>query len=266
VSRDRENRISMAETSDPNPISPTPSVEPKGGHDTEQQRPRAEKDGDSAPDDAPGREFGDQASILGIPEAELTPKVQAAMSALMSRAARLMEEAEQLREQAAYLEDVSDQDPLLPILNRRALLRELAQALTQAEQTETTSSFLYLDVVNADDTKRRLGRAAAEALLVHAASTAARALRTSDVIGSLGGYDFGVVLALAKGDAAADKAGELVAILEATPLRWREHTVALKIAWALHEFGPSESVDDVLTAAEPARPAKANIRERERDQ
>ena len=134
----------MAEISEPNPISPAPSVEPKGKRDTEQPQSRAEKEGDSAPEDAPGRDFGDQASILGIPEAELTPMVQAAMSALMSRAARLMEEAEQLREQAAYLEDLSDRDPLLPVLNRRALLRELAQVLAQAEQTETTSSFLYL--------------------------------------------------------------------------------------------------------------------------
>ena len=252
----------MAEISEPNPISPAPSVEPKGKRDTEQPQSRAEKEGDSAPEDAPGRDFGDQASILGIPEAELTPKVQAAMSALMSRAARLMEEAEQLREQAAYLEDLSDRDPLLPVLNRRALLRELAHVLAQAEQTETTSSFLYLDVMNAEATKRRMGRAAAEALLIHAASTAAGALRTSDVIGSLGGYDLGVVLALAKGDAAADKAGELVSILEATPLRWREHTVAVKIAWGLHELDPSESVDDVLTAAERARPATADYRRR----
>ena len=106
-------------------------------------------------------------------------------------------------------------------------------------------------------------RAAAEALLVHVASTAAGALRTSDVIGSLGGYDLGVVLALAKGDAAADKAGELVSILEAVPFRWREHKLAVKIAWGLHELGPSESVDDVLTAAERARLATADIREEE---
>ena len=256
----------MAEISEPNPISPAPSVEPKGGRDTEQGRARAEKKGDSAPDDGPGREFGDQASILGIPEAELTPKVQAAMSALMSRAASLMEEAEQLREHAAYLEDLSDRDPVLPVLNRRALVREVAHVLKQAEQTETTSSFLYLDVMNAEETKRRMECAAAEALLIHAASVAAGALRTTDVIGSLGGYDLGVVLALAKGDAAADKAGELVSILEATPLRWRERMVAVKIAWGLHELKPSESVDDVLTAAERARRAMADVRGGEPDQ
>ncbi len=253
----------MAEISDPIPIPPAPSVEPKDRRDPEPRHPRAAKEGDSAPEDAPGRDFADQASILGIPEAELTPKVQAAMSALMSRAARLMEEAEQLREQAAYLEELSDRDPLLPVLNCRALLRELAHVLQQAEQTETTSSFLYLDVTSAAETKRRMGRAAAEALLVHVASTAAGALRTSDVIGSLGGYDLGVVLALAKGDAAADKAGELVSILEAVPFRWREHKLAVKIAWGLHELGPSESVDDVLTAAECARLATADIREEE---
>ena len=188
------------------------------------------------------------------------------MSALMSRAASLMEEAEQLREHAAYLEDLSDRDSVLPVLNRRALVRELAHVLKQASQTETTSSFLYLNVMNAEETKRHMGHAAAEALLIHAASVAAGALRTTDVIGSLGGYDPGVLIALAKGNAAADEAGELVSILEATPLRWRERIVAVKIAWELHELKPSESVDDVLTAAERARRAVADVRGGEPDQ
>ena len=70
------------------------------------------------------------------------------------------------------------------------------------------------------------------------------------------------MLALAKEDAAADKVGKLVSILDATPLRWRDRTVAVKIAWGLHELDPTESVDDVLTAAARARTAVADQRGR----
>ena len=76
---------------------------------------------------------------------------------------------------------------MLPVLNHRALLREFAHVLKQAGQTETTSSSPYLKVINAEVTKRGMGRAATEALLIHLASVAAGALRTSDVIDSLGG-------------------------------------------------------------------------------
>ena len=71
--------------------------------------------------DAPA---SDSVSIVGIPETELTPKVQAAIQKLMSEVERLRTSLNMAHERVAYLERLADEDTLIPIYNRRAFVRE----------------------------------------------------------------------------------------------------------------------------------------------
>src|SRR5262245_8336740 len=67
------------------------------------------------------------ASVLGIPEAEVTPRVRDAIMTLMHEVDRLRREVEQMRERVEDLAKAADQDVLLPILNRRAFVREVSR-------------------------------------------------------------------------------------------------------------------------------------------
>ena len=62
------------------------------------------------------------ASILGIPDAELTPKVQGAILHLMEEIDLLRRELGQSRQRIAYLEQLADQYALAPAANRRGCL------------------------------------------------------------------------------------------------------------------------------------------------
>src|SRR5262245_12698880 len=60
---------------------------------------------------------GDVATVMGIPETEFTPKVRAAIMALMEEVAALRRELAQSNQRIQHLERLADQDTLAPVAN-----------------------------------------------------------------------------------------------------------------------------------------------------
>jgi len=79
----------------------------------------------------------DTASVMGIPEAELTPHVRAAITMLMEEVARLRDELRLTKRRISDLEELADTDALLPVINRRAFVRELSRMMSYAERYGT---------------------------------------------------------------------------------------------------------------------------------
>ncbi len=69
------------------------------------------------------RSIADVTSVMDIPETEFTPKVRAAILALMQEIESLREELRQSRSRVDHLEHLVDQDTLAPVANRRAFVR-----------------------------------------------------------------------------------------------------------------------------------------------
>ena len=67
------------------------------------------------------------ASVLGIPEAEFTPRVRDAIMTLMGEVDSLRRELDKTRTRLDEVEEAADRDQLLPLLNRRAFVRELTR-------------------------------------------------------------------------------------------------------------------------------------------
>ena len=165
---------------------------------------------------APVRRTGDTASIMGVPEAELTPNVQRALLTLMGEVDQLRRETEALRAKVRDLESLADRDVLLPVLNRRAFLREVSKALSLAERHDAPSALVYFDLNGFKAINDTYGHAAGDEALKVVADTLSSKLRDTDAVGRLGGDEFGVVLVLTAVEAAERKAEELAdAIAEA---------------------------------------------------
>lgn len=233
----------MAEISQPSAIG---AVTPADAHGERQDRrgnKRREERWSSRP-------VADVAFVLGIPEKELTPKVQEALNGIMREFDALRDKHDRLTDQMAYLQDLADSHAFLPIRNRRVLLRELARIIGQAERNQMMNSFLYLHLVPYDDIRFKHGHAAAEAALGQVAEVLRQGIRASDVVGSLDGSDFGIILTLTHGDAALDKARALVRAVEDEPFMWNNDRIDLTLAWGLHVFGAGEEATGVLDAAD----------------
>ena len=78
--------------------------------------------GDAPPPEA--ARAADSSAIMGIPEAELTPKVRDAIMTLMREVETLRRELLRSNARLADLEKLADQDALVPLHNRRAFVRE----------------------------------------------------------------------------------------------------------------------------------------------
>ncbi len=220
--------------------------------------PRAGAPGrpEGTPRAEPSRAAADTASVLGIPEAELTPKVRQAIMTLMGEVERLRQELERTQARVAYLEKLADLDSLAPIANRRAFVRELTRFLAFAERYGTPSSLIYLDVNGLKAINDTYGHAAGDAALLQVASTLVANVRRSDVVARMGGDEFAVLLSHADEATATEKARAIVAIVESQGLDWNGGKVPLSLAFGVHTFTGGEDTSEAIAAADRKMYAK----------
>ncbi len=192
------------------------------------------------------------ASILGIPEAEFTPKVRDAIMGLMSEVDTLRRELNQTRARLDEVEKSADQDGMLPLLNRRAFVRELTRHISFAGRYNTPTSLIYFDLNHLKQTNDTYGHAAGDAVLAHFAEVLTAHVRESDCVGRLGGDEFGVLLSHANQDQALKKADALAKKLEASPTKWEGNIIPVSFAYGAFELKSGDNPDVAMARADQA--------------
>lgn len=121
------------------------------------------------------------------------------------------------RQRIKELERQVDEDPLLPLLNRRGFIRELNRALAFARRYGARASLVYLDLDRFKAVNDTYGHAVGDKVLAGVAELLLANVRDSDVVGRLGGDEFAIVLWNTEGAAAAAKAADLAQAIAAAP-------------------------------------------------
>ncbi len=190
------------------------------------------------------------ASVLGIPEAEFTPRVRDAIMTLMGEVDSLRRELQQTRERLEEVEKSADQDHLLPLLNRRAFVRELTRYISFAQRYGTPATLLYFDLDGFKQVNDTYGHAAGDAVLAHFAQTLLGQTRDSDVIGRLGGDEFGVLLAHASVEQGRRKADSLAAKLRSQPTMWQGKAIPTAFSSGAFELKSGDTADLAMARAD----------------
>ena len=201
---------------------------------------------------APAPVTADVATIAGLSEADLTPKVRQALDLLMTEVQRMREELSQARHRINYLEKLADEDALVPVANRRAFVREMTRVVAYSERYGASSSVLYFDINGFKEINDRFGHVAGDAALRQIAEILAENVRESDIVGRLGGDEFGVILAQADAEAAAEKATSLSAMIAATPFEWEGNKLSLSVSYGAYSFSGKEDAGEALQRADQA--------------
>ncbi|MCB2113462.1 MAG: GGDEF domain-containing protein [Parvularculaceae bacterium] len=217
------------------PGGPTPPQRPEG----------AAPSGRAAPSRAAAPV--DVVAIAGIPESEMTPRVRAALTSLMVEVSTLRRELSAAKEQLVELEELARTDPLTGVLNRRAFVEELNRALAVVQRYGHPASLAFIDLDDLKKINDRFGHAAGDAALIHAAELIGANIRATDIFGRLGGDEFAIILTNTPKEAAAAKAGALVALVResASP---GEYGVA--ITAGVVEISPDLTAESALIAAD----------------
>lgn len=192
----------------------------------------------------------DVVSVAGIPENELTPRVRDALTSLIAEVQSLREELTNARAEMTELRALAETDPLLDVPNRRAFVRELDRSLALNERHNTPASLIFIDLDDLKVLNDTHGHAAGDAGLKHIARILSDNIRQTDILGRLGGDEFGLILNQTDYAIATQKAEALRAIISEKKMKLDNHEIALKISFGVVPLQNSTSADDALKAAD----------------
>jgi diguanylate cyclase (GGDEF)-like protein len=194
----------------------------------------------------------DVLSVAGIGDTELTPKLRQALAGLLNEVEQLKRELGEARARIGYLERLADEDPLMPVANRRAFVRELTRMMSFTQRYGSGASIVYFDIDSLKQINDRHGHAAGDAALLQVARILLENVRDTDVVGRLGGDELGVLLMQTDQALAEQKAAQLAAAIAAHPLPWQGREIRLGVAFGVHSFSGRETVGDAIDAADRA--------------
>jgi len=206
----------------------------------------------------------DTVTIMGIPSSEMTPKVHTAIMTFLAEVDTLRQDLALAHRRIDELERLVDLDPLVPVSNRRAFVREVSRAVSFAERYGTKSTLIFFDVNNMKTINDTFGHAAGDKALMHVAESFSEGVRDLDVVGRLGGDEFGVLLAQIGEDAALKKAQDLINRVENTPITWDGVEMNVYLAHGGYSFCPGQAPAEAL--AEADRKMYENKRARKAEQ
>lgn len=189
-------------------------------------------------------------SVSGIGADGFSPEVKRAIGALSGEIERLRRELDWIKSREAKLVRLADAHSTMPILSRRAFVREVTRVLDHVGQLSTPASLVALHLVNGEDIRRALGRRAADQALSHVCRVMAEVLHPTDKIGGLGGYDFGVILLVADLDAALEKAAALSAAIGEHPFPWQDENIPLTAAAGVSVLEEGAALETVMANVE----------------
>lgn len=195
---------------------------------------------------------GATASVLGIPESEFTPRVRDAIVTLMGEVDSLRRELQATRNRLDEAEKNADQDQLLPLLNRRAFVRELTRYIAFAGRYGTPASLIYFDLNGFKAINDSYGHAGGDAVLKNFAGVLSDNVRDSDCVGRLGGDEFGVLLSHADQAQAHKKADILAEKLRAAPTSWASKSIPVSFAYGAFELKSGDDADLAIARADEA--------------
>lgn len=198
------------------------------------------------------RKRGPQKVLSGLSGDELEPQVRSAVMALMDEVDRLRGELLAANQRVTELEDMADEDPLVPVLNRRGFERELERTLAYVKRYGGPVTLIYLDLDDFKGVNDQYGHAGGDAALRHFAYILLENVRRSDVVGRLGGDEFALLLHRADLASAKMKADRLAEQVSRERVSYGDKEITLGVTSGATELKDNDTVASVLERADRA--------------
>lgn len=161
----------------------------------------------------------DLLAAIGLDPQALPVRERAAIEALAGEVLSLREDRARLKQELETAAHLADRDALCPIFNRRAFERELAREISLAERYGTPLCMIFIDLDRFKLINDRFGHATGDTVIRHVAETLVENLRQSDIVGRLGGDEFGIAFTHAELSDANTKAMKLESLIGAIVVR-----------------------------------------------
>lgn len=196
---------------------------------------------------------------MGLPQPRMDDEFPSVTS-LLAENERLKRELAIARARVGELEARADIDPLLDILNRRGFERELKRALAHVKRYGTQAVLMFVDLDGFKAINDRYGHGAGDLLLKAVARELIGHVRASDIVGRIGGDEFGVLLWRLEGPQATAKARQLEAMIAQVGIPHGKARIEVAASIGVAPLVEDASPADIIAAADQAMYARKDER------
>ncbi len=231
------------------------------------KKPGKKPDSKAASRRLAAKKLPDRAAVLGgktATKASSATLQRKASANLLAKATRKVSslKAELAAAQARIdeLQAWADTDFLLNIYNRRGFERELDRSIAYIRRYKATGALIVLDVDRLKPINDTFGHAAGDVVLKGVVAVLMRHVRSSDVVGRLGGDEFGLLLwNLTEADALA-KAAALEEAIDRLTFVFNGSSVVAGASAGIALVGATDVAVDVMEVADRAMYARKAAR------
>lgn len=173
--------------------------------------------------------------------------------------AELLEEISRLRADVARLEAkveeldrLAHRDALVPLANRRGMLRELETMIARHDRHGSQGAMLFVDLNDLKLLNDKLGHMGGDAALVSVAEKLLAGTRVTDCVARLGGDEFCVLLEHADEKSALETAERLVDSIACEDFLFEGAPIPLSVAIGVTLIEEGDTPATVLARADKA--------------
>ena len=162
----------------------------------------------------------------------------------------LKAEITRLKAYVKELERSADTDPLIPVYNRRAFLRELSRAQSVLGRYSIMTSVIFFDLNDFKRVNDRYGHIIGDDLLVSIGQTLQGNVRNCDLVARLGGDEFGVLLFKTDDTLARKKAQSLADCIKETCIKMPTGKIGVSTSFGVAPVKTGVSPEIILSEAD----------------
>jgi diguanylate cyclase (GGDEF)-like protein len=171
---------------------------------------------------------------------------------LLEEIVRLRAEVSRLESRVEELDRLAHRDPLVPLANRRGMLRELETMIARHDRHDTPAAVLFVDLNDLKTLNDSFGHMGGDAALVTVAEKLLEGTRATDCVARLGGDEFCVLLEHADEKSAIETAERLIAIIADGDCSFEGSSLPLSVAIGVTLIEKGDTPATVLARADKA--------------
>lgn len=171
---------------------------------------------------------------------------------LLEEIARLRAEVMRLEAKVEELDRLAHRDALVPLVNRRGMLRELEMMIARHERHGTPAAMLFVDLDDLKMLNDKFGHMGGDAALMKVAEKLLQGTRTNDCVARLGGDEFCILLDHADEKDALETAERLVDSIAGEDFLFEGAPIPLSVAIGVTLIERGDTPATVLLRADKA--------------
>lgn len=171
---------------------------------------------------------------------------------LVEEITRLRADVARLQARVEELDQLAHRDALVPLANRRGMLRELETMIARRDRHGSPAAMLFVDLNDLKVLNDSFGHCGGDAALVLVAEKLLEGTRTNDCVARLGGDEFCILLDHADEKSALETAERLVDLIAGEQFLFEGKPIPLSVAIGVTLIEQGDTPASVLARADKA--------------